>query len=364
MKRNVIRTLVISFSGFALSAFVFTAAKAVAPVSSVEKPIAGITVSLDNYYNASLSTEGLKDGKTTTLSTFVTKEEKEADEAFRAEYENIGIAKVDKYLNIRKDPNTKGEVVGKLPKNGGCYIYSIDENGWAKVKSGKVSGYVDTQYLIVGDEVPNLAMKVGNQIATVNEVTVRIREEANTDCTTLMLVPWGEELHVEDDSNPEWVYVSIDDDKGYVSREYVDIKWSLQKAVAYTDGAVVTSGNSSLRQRMVAYAKQFLGNRYRYGGTSLNGGIDCSGFTMRIYQKFGYNISRTSRTQSNVGTNIKVSSVRPGDLLFYKKGGVINHVAMYIGNGQVIHASNPRSGIKISNMSYRTPSKAQRIIRD
>ena len=107
---------------------------------------------------------------------------------------------------------------------------------------------------------------------------------------------------------------------------------------------------------------QFLGNRYVYGGTSLTNGIDCSGFTMRIYERFGYSIPRTSSAQSSYFRKISSSEAKPGDLFFYGSGGKVSHVAMYIGNGKVIHASSARTGIKISNAFYRSPIKVGRIL--
>ncbi len=119
---------------------------------------------------------------------------------------------------------------------------------------------------------------------------------------------------------------------------------------------------SGVRAQMVAYAKQFLGNPYVWGGTSLTNGTDCSGFTMGIYRKFGYSLPRVSRGQASVGRSINSASVKPGDLVFYGSGSYISHVAMYIGNGQVIHASTTRTGIKISNMFYRSPIKIVSIV--
>lgn len=119
----------------------------------------------------------------------------------------------------------------------------------------------------------------------------------------------------------------------------------------------------TLRKDMVAYAKKFLGNRYVYGGTSLTKGTDCSGFTMRIYQKFGYKIPRTSRSQSSASKKISSAEKKPGDLIFYGSGKRVSHVAMYIGNNKVIHASNAKSGIKISKWNYRRYIKIGRFIR-
>ena len=116
--------------------------------------------------------------------------------------------------------------------------------------------------------------------------------------------------------------------------------------------------DSAVRTAIVAYAKQFLGNPYVYGGTSLTNGADCSGFTMRIFEHFGVSTGRTSRDQASNGKQISLSEIQPGDLLFYASGKTINHVALYIGNGKIIHASTSKTGIIISNAYYRTPAKA------
>ena len=126
-------------------------------------------------------------------------------------------------------------------------------------------------------------------------------------------------------------------------------------------GGASSSGNevtNATRSAVVAYAKQFLGNPYVYGGTSLTNGADWSGFTMSVFAHFGISTGRSSRDQAAKGKEVAVSAVQPGDLLFYASGNYINHVALYIGNGQVIHASTAKSGIKISPSNYRTPCKA------
>lgn len=115
---------------------------------------------------------------------------------------------------------------------------------------------------------------------------------------------------------------------------------------------------SATRTAIVAYAKQFLGNPYVYGGTSLTNGADCSGFTQGVFAHFGITTGRSSRDQAAKGKEIAVSAVQPGDLLFYASGDYINHVALYIGGGQVIHASTPTTGITITKYNYRTPCKA------
>ncbi|WP_310604177.1 C40 family peptidase [Anaerosporobacter sp.] len=360
---------------------------------TTEEPVAGISVSLDDYYSSKSSAKeivfagalmkdidievetGSEDIAVDDTSDEITEEapeevkseaeatEKEKEDAITLNYKNLGIANVNNYLNIRKGPGEDQKIIGKLPKNAGCEIYSISDDGWAKIKSGKVTGYVSAEYLVTGDKAKELAKEVGMIVATVNTTTLKVREEADKESTCLTLVPEGEELEVKKVTD-EWVKVVIDNDKGYVAKEYVDLSYQLAKGVFVEEVEAGTNGVSSVRANMVSYAKQFLGNRYVWGGTSLTSGTDCSGFTMRIYQHFGYSIPRTSRAQAASGRTIPTSSVKPGDLVFYSNGGGINHVAMYIGGGQVIHASNPRSGIKISNMYYRTPVKAVRYIND
>ena len=119
-----------------------------------------------------------------------------------------------------------------------------------------------------------------------------------------------------------------------------------------------------MRVAISDYAKQFIGNPYVWGGTSLTNGADCSGFVLSIFSHYGISLPHSSRAQANCGTTISTSELLPGDLVFYGNGSGINHVALYVGGGQVVHASNARVGITISSVNYRTPVKAVRLIQD
>lgn len=304
-----------------------------------DQAVAGISKILDDYAN-------IPETEEINLNT---------------EYENLGIANVSNFLNIRKGPGEDQEKVGKLPKDAGCEILEIDENGWAKIKSGKVSGYVLSKYLYTGEEAQARVEEAADLVATVvGTATLRVRASDSLSAETLALLPEDEELEVIK-VLPEWIKVKLDTDEGYISNEYAEISYVLKKATTIEE---VQTGETGVRAEMISYAKQFLGNRYVWGGTSLNNGVDCSGYTQAIYKKFGYSIPRVSRSQASGGKTIKSSNARPGDLFFYGKGNYINHVAIYMGGGKVIHASNPRSGIKISNAYYRTPIKVVRYIND
>lgn len=274
-------------------------------------------------------------------------------------YTNLGVANVTNYLNVRENPDIEGKLLGKLPMNAGCEILETLD-GWYKISSGNVEGYVSAEFLLVGEEANARASEALSTVAKVNADMLMVREEPNTDCTILTRVAENEEIEVVEVLDG-WVKVNIDNRIGFVCADYVDVYRTLPKGVtlkelSYGDGV------SNIAVDMIEYAKQFLGNPYVYGGTSLTNGTDCSGFTMRIYQHFGYSISRTSRSQANDGRRVSLSEIQPGDLLFYSRGGTIGHVAMYIGNGQIIHASTERTGIIIGNAFYTTPTCAVRIL--
>ena len=277
-------------------------------------------------------------------------------------YTNLGVANVDRYLNVRENPGESSKIVGKMPKNAACEVIAI-EDGWAQITSGEVEGYVSMDYLLTGVEAVMKANEVASPVVIVNaEDGLRIRTAPSTESSCVTVVLEGTQLdYIE--TVDGWHKVMIDNDEAYVSAEYADVTEVLETAVTLTE-LLYGQGVSDVRVDMVEYAKQFLGNPYVWGGTSLTKGTDCSGFTQSIYKKYGISISRTSRSQANDGTKITMDQAKPGDLIFYSQNGTINHVAMYIGGGQVIHASNPKSGIKISKYNYRTPAKVVRIIND
>ncbi len=171
---------------------------------------------------------------------------------------------------------------------------------------------------------------------------------------------WGDDDGDDSDEETEAVEAPDFDEEMSEQEETEEAgedDWTPDETVASGGGTGPGGVTDATRTAMVAYAKQFLGNPYVYGGTSLTEGCDCSGFTQAIYSYFGMSIGRSSRDQAAKGTSISPSDAQPGDLFFYDSSGTINHVAMYIGGGQVIHSSSSATGIKISNAYYRTPCR-------
>lgn len=277
-------------------------------------------------------------------------------------YTNLGMSVISSgNLNIRQEASTDSEVVGILTNHNACELLE-DAGEWYKVTSGKVTGYVNKQYLVTGDEAESIAEQEIKTVATVNTETLNVRAEKSTEAAVLSQVGNSEAFTVNSVADG-WVEISVDDSVGYISQDYVTLAQALPTAktieqVKYGDGV------SDVRASVVSYALQFVGNRYVWGGTSLENGIDCSGFTMRILGKYGVSLPHSSKAQPSCGTKISASDAKPGDLFFYGSGSSISHVAIYIGNGQIVHASNKRDGIKVSNAFYRSPICVARYLPD
>ena len=277
-------------------------------------------------------------------------------------YTNLGMSVISSgNLNIRQEASTDSEVVGILTNHNACELLE-DAGDWYKVTSGKVTGYVNKQYLVTGDEAESIAEQEIKTVATVNTETLNVRAEKSTEAAVLSQVGNSEAFTVNSVADG-WVEISVDDSVGYISQDYVTLAQALPTAktieqVKYGDGV------SDVRASVVSYALQFVGNRYVWGGTSLENGVDCSGFTMRILGKYGVSLPHSSKAQPSCGTKISASDAKPGDLFFYGSGSSISHVAIYIGNGQIVHASNKRDGIKVSNAFYRSPICVARYLPD
>ena len=450
----------------------------------------------------------------------------------RSMVDTTGFAKADDYINVRASGDTEGEVVGTLRLNDSVYIEDVDENGWYKVRSGNVEGYVAGYLIATGEEAEQVAKDTAYTYAQVGAETLNVRADASEDAEVVDMVGQDADLEVVEDLG-DWVKVVTGNGVyGYVSTDYVNTQTvyptgetvqeqsereeqeylaavaeqeaqyeaylaeqeaqyaaylAEQEAAAastdsssadttytdptytdptYTDPSTQTtttssgdvdalyqayltaqdaamtatdeadatakanaaidaynaylaacgstqtvasvetaatettaaatettvaettvtqteaaqteapqteapqteaavtseSSGSGLGAQVAAYATQFVGNPYVYGGASLTGGADCSGFTMAVYANFGVGLPHNAAAQSGCGTPVSLSDLQPGDLLFYDNGGGIGHVALYIGGGSVVHASNPETGIKISSYNYRSPVAAVRLV--
>lgn len=207
------------------------------------------------------------------------------------------------------------------------------------------------------------APALNDVVAQISGDNVSIYQDQNENSSVVAQLPKGSSCDVLEDGSHGWVKVSAGGKSGYLE---VDGNATLAKAPAPAPAAapaVKVDPSAALRQHVVDYALQFVGGRYRYGGTDPHTGVDCSGFTRYVLQNAaGVSLNRSSGDQARQGKSISAAQIQPGDLVFYGSGKHINHVALYIGNGQIVHASTESTGIKVSNWLYRSPIKIVSVL--
>ncbi len=348
--------------------------------NSVETALGGLSYYLNEYYKDNSQ-------ETDSLTDLLSIEEV-------AVPKNIGIANVNDKLNIRKGPGTDTEIVGYLPAKAACFISDIS-NGWAKITSGNVNGYVSTDYLWYDTQGVEKAKEYGVLTATVNAGRVNLRSEpSTTDQSNILTSVYRDDVFkvldetilTKDEEADIWIKVTYMETEGYLAKQFMELSYQWNEAIQVEEPKTTSpstqvsnqansskptysgANNTELRNTIVATAKQYLGLRYVYGGNSLTSGTDCSGFCLAIYRACGVDTSNIPRSSASMassssGRSVSRSELRPGDLLFYGNNNkTVNHVAIYMGNNKIIHESSNSGGVIISDMDYRPYIKAKNFI--
>ena len=308
-------------------------------------------------------------------------------------FRNLVIAQVNDYVNVRSIPSEEGEIIGKLYDDSvGNFL--AEENGWYQIQSGSVTGYVKAEYCVTGEAAIELAKQVGTRIAKVTTTTLKVRMEPSLEASVLGLVPIDDELVVSEETEG-WVKVDVEEGIGWVSTDYVELHTEFVQAESKEEEekrlakeaeerrkareaaaakaakkqrtsagsseqpvvTVTSEGGSEMGAAVAEYALQFVGNPYVYGGTSLTEGADCSGFVMSVYANFGVSLPHSSSADRKQGSAVEgLENAQPGDLICYS-----GHVALYIGDGQIVHASTKKTGIIVSRADYKKILAIRRI---
>lgn len=334
------------------------------------------------------------------------------------EYVNFAIADVDHYVNVRSLPSTTGEIVGKIYDGAVAEIVAVagEQDEWFQITSGNVEGYIKAEFFLYGEEAMAVMDQYVARFVQVQADRLNVRAGQSVEEACIGHIDHGEKVKLLEDCG-EWLRVQYTDRKeGYVAAEYVtvleeytyartleeeqaqiateeeqeeqaevsaegeqetqaeadtqaetDTRAEQETVAEQTTGlpAATDTSNEELRREIVNYAMQYVGNKYVSGGSSLASGTDCSGFTCFTYADFGYSISRTPQGQySGAGRSIDYSEILPGDIICYSSNGgkSCTHVAIYIGDGQIVHAANSQKGVIVEAADYSTIIGVKNVI--
>ena len=265
-------------------------------------------------------------------------------------------------------------------EKGVLLYYSEGNEAYYAVHNNDLKGFVEKKYCIT-EGIEEEAEKLGlDKVATATN-NVHTYSEPNYQGEQLKSMKAGTEFKLAE-SKDDFSYVEFQGDKFWVDNRYLDFDYDFTDILVEEDdsdfeeclvagrysgkiGESLVNSFNAAHTEITDYALSFVGNKYVWGGNSLENGVDCSGFVQQIYKSFGYSLPRNSRYQAQYCLKISEAELQPGDLVFYGNSSGINHVAMYVGDGCIVHASNskpyPAGGIKVSKMKYREPAMYGRV---
>lgn len=314
---------------------------------------------------------------------------KEEIELLNKELENFNLEKLafnksSKSIYIYEKTDEKSKKVGVLPSSGIGEIndfrefksdidkFIAGEAEWFEINSGEITGYIKNEDLFIGTsavEELNNSYNTTIKITSNSNVRVRVEPTIESDIIDSLKPDTIVKLNIEEfNEDDDWVPVIIEEDNGFIKKDLVTINNTVVYATKYVEPKSQSTKKANTNQKVippteetpsavVEYAKQFLGNPYVWGGTSLTNGCDCSGFVMKVYEAFGISLPHSSKSDRSVGRAVSFNEIQPGDIVCYD-----GHVGIYAGNGQIINALNRKSGIVYTNVNYDTVLAVRRVL--
>jgi len=291
----------------------------------------------------------------------------------RKKYKNFAIAKAtddESYVLIKEEPDSDSKTVGRLTADGGCFVQE-NKDGWCKISSGRVDGYVPSDRLILDfDEVIKIIMEKGHYYAIAKD-DLKIREKADEDAEELYTIAKGEAMIIKKVEGDWLKVISVisdgDEDQVYVPRSEVDIKYQMMQAQEEDPSSPII-GITTKRAKLIKTARTQRGIPYSQSpGTLWDKALDCSGLVQNAYRRaLGIELPRTAHEQAWKAKMISESELKVGDLVFYYEGNRnwATHVAIYLGEGRIIHAPTFGDVVKESNMKFSNKIFYGRIIDD
>ena len=307
--------------------------------------------------------ESKSEEESTEEESTESEEVREAKEAVLEKYKNLGmITGVRNYLNMRKGPSTDYEICGVIFKN--CAVEILEEkDGWMKIESGGATGYVSAEYVTTGEKARKLALSSMKYMAEILTDSVDALYEPKEGADVITTFLKGERYDINGETK-DWVEIeAVTELSGYVKEKQFTQDISLMKQ--FTSHLMVYQ---KLDRILFEKHLNIMAALTSGGGKQLTaeGGVDCSGYTMCLYKRFGVQLPEFSGAQAEVGMTVDEDTIRPGDLIFYvgRYPGVIGHVAIYIGNGKIIHAASESKGICVSSWKYGPPVIMKNVMGD
>lgn len=400
MLRNKYKLVVGSLGALLITGAMTLKTEAANPSGSVNMDYQMNTILYDSCLKNTRQSGGEIDGLLSEIRETAKSQESVQKDALSQSSEaekiqNLLIAKADKYVNIRKTPDIQGEIVGKIYNKGVGDLLSV-QDGWYEIESGSVNGYIKADYCIIGSEAQAMKYQVGTPMAKVTADGLYIRKEPSTDSKILGMIAFEDEVEVLV-MGEGWLKVDTEEGEGWISSQYVSQYTDFTYAESIEEekarkkkeeeernkaraaaqertmrneapsnnkvsfvlepASATITGDSESGKAVVEYALQFVGNPYVYGGSSLTEGTDCSGFVMRVYEEFGVTLPHSSSADRKQGSKVdSLEEAQAGDIICYS-----GHVALYIGDGKIVHAANQEYGIVVSPVDYKKILAIRRI---